>query len=102
RLQVVSLLWSPFLAPLLRRLRVRDEEALLRRFHAEALAEPLEGYPTRTNRFWELTEVIPIRFNRLVLFNAKLFHSAHVPEGTFGGEAATRRLTQNLYLYLAD
>jgi hypothetical protein len=78
---------------------VGDEQALLRRFHAEALAEPPECYPTQTNRFWELTEVIPMRYNRLVLFNAKLFHSGHIPEGGFGEEPATRRLTQNLYLY---
>jgi hypothetical protein len=98
-LQAMPLPWSPFLAPLLSRYQARNQEELLQSFATEALSEPMEGYPTRTNRFWELTEVIPMRFNRLVLFNARLFHSGHIPEGAFGDEASSQRLTQNLYLY---
>lgn len=44
---------------------------------------------------WELNELVEMRYNRLVLFDGRLFHSGYVEDGTFEGAATQRRLTIN-------
>lgn len=42
---------------------------------------------------WELTLFVPARFNRLILFNSRLYHS-HMPRRSFGDTLETARLVQ--------
>lgn len=42
---------------------------------------------------WDLITLIPARYNRLTLFNSKLFHS-HMPKENFGNTLNTARLVQ--------
>jgi hypothetical protein len=56
------------------------------------------GYLTESTETWELTQVLPARYNRFVLYKSKIFHSPHYNERDFGSALAERRLTQNLYL----
>jgi Family of unknown function (DUF6445) len=70
---------------------------------AVASAEPQvgdspDGYLTRSTETWELTQVLPARYNRLVFYKSRIFHSPHYNEHDYGTQLAARRLTQNLYL----
>jgi hypothetical protein len=56
------------------------------------------GYLTESTETWELTRVLPAKYNRFVLYKSQIFHSPHYSEDDFGTELAARRLTQNLYL----
>jgi hypothetical protein len=56
------------------------------------------GYLTESTETWELTQVLPAKYNRLVVYKSKIFHSPHYSEHDFGSALAERRLTQNLYL----
>lgn|SRR3990167_5885092 len=42
---------------------------------------------------WDLITLIPARYNRLILFNSKLFHS-HMPKENFGTTLGTARVVQ--------
>ena len=56
------------------------------------------GYLTESTETWELTQVLPAKYNRLVIYKSKIFHSPHYSEHDFGSALMERRLTQNLYL----
>ena len=62
--------------------------------------EAATGYPTELTAIWELTEVVPMKFYRLVVYDSNLFHTPHFHEDCFGETLETRRLTQNLYFNL--
>ncbi|MCO5171044.1 MAG: DUF6445 family protein [Planctomycetes bacterium] len=47
------------------------------------------------NEFWELTYLVEMRFNRLVIFDGRVPHSQHLKPGQFGDHA---RLNQIFYL----
>ena len=66
----------------------------------QGLADAPPGYPNASSAVWELEKVVPMQYNRLVLYNARLFHSPHVTGEGFGDTKQTRRLTQNLYFQL--
>ena len=46
------------------------------------------------------TRPLPMKFNRLVVYDSNLFHTPHFHEDCFGETLETRRLTQNLYFNL--
>jgi hypothetical protein len=48
---------------------------------------------------WELLDVIPMKYNRLLLFDGKQFHSG--ARRLTGETLAQGRLTQNFFLFLA-
>jgi hypothetical protein len=56
------------------------------------------GYPSDSTEVWELTHVLPARYNRLVVYNSQLIHSPFYKEDDFGTTLPARRLTQNFYL----
>lgn len=85
------------LPTLMARYGVDDELSLVRRILGEGGEQVPEGYPTESNSMWELTRVIPMRYNRFLLYNSLLFHTPHFYEERFGETLETRRLTQNLY-----
>jgi hypothetical protein len=55
------------------------------------------GYLIASNADWELTQVLEMRFNRLVFYSSNIFHSPFYDERDFGTTLDTRRLAQNLY-----
>jgi uncharacterized protein DUF6445 len=55
------------------------------------------GYLIASNDEWELTQVLEMRYNRLVFYSSNIFHSPLYDEREFGTTLETRRLTQNLY-----
>jgi hypothetical protein len=46
---------------------------------------------------WELTHTIPMKYNRLLIFDGKYFHSG--PQRLTGSDLAHGRLTQNFFFY---
>jgi hypothetical protein len=85
------------LPALLARFGATDERSLVKRILGESNPDAAQGYPTESNSVWELTEVIPMRYNRFVLYDSLLFHTPHYQEDRFGETLEARRLTQNLY-----
>ena len=79
-----------------------DAEGLLRYCMREGLNDTPAGYPTASTAVWEMTQMIGMRFNRLLLYNARLFHSPHIEPGEIKTENKSRRLTQNVYFNWAD
>ena len=55
------------------------------------------GYIRDSNETWELNHLVPMRFNRLVLYDGRAFHSGYVEEGDFASDHAGRRLTLNFF-----
>jgi hypothetical protein len=52
---------------------------------------------TESNEVWELTRLVEMKYNRFIMYDAKLFHTAHVEPGAFGETKESRRLTQNIF-----
>ena len=77
---------------------VASPAKLLSRMIHETLTEVIGGYITRSNENWELIEVVEMRTNRLVIYDANLFHSIHAPRTDWVPDPDRPRLTQNLYL----
>jgi len=50
-----------------------------------------------SNDTWELTHLVPMKFNRLILYPAFIMHKAIYPEDGFDGTNQQRRLTQNFF-----
>lgn len=71
---------------------------LLSRMIHETLAEVIGGYITRSNENWELVDVVEMRTNRLVIYDANLFHSIYAPRTEWVPDPCRPRLTQNLYV----
>jgi hypothetical protein len=75
---------------------------LLRAMMHEALAEPIRGYIMESNRIWVRLRVVAMRLNRLVLYDANLFHAIHPPRSNWVPDLEHPRLSQNLYVKLAE
>ena len=58
-------------------------------------ADEASGFLTRSTPDWELMSLVPMRFNRLVLYEGALFHSGFIEDGWFGNDLSRRRLTLN-------
>lgn len=58
-------------------------------------ARPDDGYIDDGNAFWELLHTVEMRFNRLVIFDGRVFHSQHLSLDRFRDRP---RLNQILYL----
>jgi hypothetical protein len=71
-------------------------EQLTRHCLDEALPEPGKGFPSVATEWWEPELTVPMRWNRLVAYDSRLFHTPDVPR-VFGRHPASARLTQNLY-----
>jgi hypothetical protein len=56
------------------------------------------GYITDSNREWEQTNFIEMKFNRLIMYDGQLFHSGVVRNGDFGETPRERRLTLNYFV----
>jgi hypothetical protein len=76
----------------------RDEWHLISRMMKDGLAEVGGGYITESNGRWKRLDVVEMRWNRLVLYDSRLFHSAHVRCPDWRPDPGRPRLTQNLYL----
>lgn len=88
---------DPELPGLLQRYDATDGRQLVERMLGEAVDShraPLLG----STSTWEMTKLVEMRFNRLILYPGRLFHTMHLDPEAFGDTPATRRLTQNLYL----
>ena len=68
----------------------------------EALAEPIGGYITESNGTWEQIKIVEMRQNRLVVYDASLFHSICVPRSDWTPDPRRPRITQNQYLNWAS
>lgn len=50
-----------------------------------------------SNEHWELRQLVPMKYNRLILYPAFVLHKAIYEEGDFDGPPEQRRLTENLF-----
>ena len=75
---------------------VREKSTVTKTLENSPLVSPL-GFPNASTPFWELRKVVPMQYNRLIVYSARLFHTLHVAGDEFGESIDTRRLTQNLY-----
>lgn len=50
---------------------------------------------------WEFTTIVPARYNRMLIFNSRLFHS-QIPRESFGRSRSTSRLIQIFFFKVAD
>lgn len=87
---------APGSASLVAKFGVSDERELAKRLLSEGVPAGT-GYVTDSTETWELTQTIPMKYNRFVFYNANIFHSPLYDERDFGEELNARRLTQNLY-----
>ncbi len=58
------------------------------------------GFITQSNGDWEFLQLVEMRYNRLVLYKGRVFHSGYIEDGWFGESLATRRLTLNMFAAL--
>jgi hypothetical protein len=56
------------------------------------------GYITESTATWELVHLVEMKYNRLVLYDARLFHSGFFGEDDFGSTDDSRRLTLNVFI----
>jgi len=75
---------------------------LSREMMREALADPPGGYMTESNGIWERLDIVEMRQNRLLIYDANLFHSMYLVRSDWTPDLDHPRLTQNLYLCWAD
>ncbi|CAN5259035.1 hypothetical protein BH10PSE4_BH10PSE4_03390 [soil metagenome] len=81
------------------RLSVAPETArAAERLLLEGITELPPGYPVETSVHWALTEVVDMRFNRLVAYDARAFHSPHITRFESPSDRTRARLTQSLFL----
>jgi hypothetical protein len=59
--------------------------------------EPLGGFITASTEQWELLHLVAMRYNRLVVYHGRAFHSGYIEDAWFGPTLPTRRLTLNLF-----
>jgi hypothetical protein len=64
----------------------------------EGLVMPASGYPVESNLLWCLASIVPRRFNRLLVYDARVFHAPHIPHFMPAADLAGVRMTQNLFL----
>ena len=89
-------------ASLLEAFAARDEWHLISKLMKEGLAGVGDGYITESNGHWERIDLVEMRCNRLVVYDARRFHCMHVPHPEWEPDPARPRLTQNLYLNWAS
>lgn len=80
------------------RLKCASSGELLRNMTEEIQTTPGSGYLTSSNAMWELLALVRMQPNRLVVYDANLFHSIHLGSSDWQLDQARPRLTQNLYL----
>ena len=59
-------------------------------------------FPTDSDDRWKLDLVVPMKYNRMVLFPSNCFHSATLAASDFGTARDTRRLTLNVFAKRTD
>jgi hypothetical protein len=89
---------DPRLPDLLEAFAARDEWHLISKLMKDGLAGVGAGYITESNSRWERLDVVEMRCNRLVVYDARLFHCMHVCRPDWEPDPVRPRLTQNLYL----
>lgn len=57
-----------------------------------------DGYLVDTNAHWALTDLVEMKFNRLVVYDARAFHSPHISAFERSADRTRARLTQSLFL----
>lgn len=92
----------PSYQPLLERFALKDEKELLKFITHEGAAETEKSYIQQSSKYWEFTDLLEMKYNRLVMYNANLFHTPHFTPENFGGSKEERRLTQNLYCTIQE
>ena len=75
-----------------------DTARSIERLLLEGLTDLAPGYLVQSNSHWEMTELVEMRFNRLVVYDARAFHSPHITRLAPAGDRAATRLTQSLFL----
>lgn len=73
----------------------------LRRLMLEGLTSLSTGYPVATTVHWEMTQLAPLRLNRLVAYDARVFRAPHVTRFEPPDDPERARITQNLFLDFA-
>jgi len=71
-------------------------ESLIRNCLDEAMPDPGQGFPSKQTKWWKPELLVPMKWNRLVIYDSRLFHTPDVPR-KFGSTHDDQRLTQNLY-----
>ncbi|MGL4230742.1 MAG: DUF6445 family protein [Casimicrobium sp.] len=74
--------------------RLARDSATLSEDEFAARYNVARGYCTENNAYFQLTKVIPPRFNRLIVYDGAMFHAAHIaaPE-KLSNDPSTARLT---------
>ena len=49
---------------------------------------------------WAMYDFIDMKYNRLVMYNGNLMHTAHIKNNAFGTTMEDCRLTQNIFLHV--
>ena len=57
---------------------------------------PVTAYINDTIHDWKMIGMVPMKFNRMVLYNQAVLHSAYVKEGMFEGDIY--RLNQQFFI----
>lgn len=70
-----------------------DYELMVRNvFFNETFANPDNETINEGNQYWELLDLIEMKFNRLVLFDGQIPHTEYTPKGAFGTTPRTVQL----------
>tara|TARA_Y100000592_G_C5470449_1_gene319156 strand:- start:2093 stop:2755 length:663 start_codon:yes stop_codon:yes gene_type:complete len=49
---------------------------------------------------WQLHNYIPMKYNRLIMYDGNMMHTADIPADGFGEELENCRMTQNIFLHV--
>ncbi len=88
---------GPRLASFMRKHGILSREELIEWVLASP-GLPRRGFITESNEEWELTKLVQMKSNRLIMYDARLFHSGYIRERDFGERLETRRLTQAFFI----
>jgi len=88
---------GPRLASFMRKHGILSREELIEWVMASPGLPP-RGFITESNEEWEITKLIEMKYNRLIMYDARLFHSGYIRERDFGERLETRRLTQAFFI----
>lgn len=55
------------------------------------------GYITETNSEWERIGFVEMKYNRFIIYDGQIFHSAVMQDSDFGSTPGERRLTLNIF-----
>lgn len=59
---------------------------------------PEAEYISDSTEEWEMTDLVEMKFNRLLIYNGKVFHSGYIKDGSFGNSKEQNRLTLNFFV----